>query len=306
MRGEFQRVITSDGLELHGLLVEPEAKPSAGIIHIHGLAGNFYENRFIDHLAALATRLGIAFLTTNNRGRDYISDSLCITDSGSTYKQIGGAYEIFEECLIDLDAWIALLMSRGVRSMILQGHSHGALKVAYYIMKKPNPAISGIILLSPSDDFGLQRAELGERFDEALEVARRMIAQGRSRDFMPPGYFHYPVSAATYYDMFRPDSPLKIFNLSETDTSDFKDLGSIRIPTLAIVGSVGEAFIGSPDEYLSAMRSKMNQVQDFRGRIVKGAPHNYLGYETSLAGVIEGWLVDRLEWIGKREGDAIG
>jgi len=296
MRGEFERVITSDGLELHGLFVEPEGKSSLGIVHIHGLAGNFYENRFIDRVADTAIAHGISFLTANNRGRDYVSDFLCQTDEGLTYRQIGGVYEIFEDCLLDLDAWIGFLTSRGITRIILEGHSHGALKVTYYLYRNPRSEVVGLILLSPSDDFALQRRELGPRFEEALRLAQDMIAQGRAGDLMPKDLFHYPVSATTYYDMFRPDSPLKLFNLAETDTSRFEALGSISIPTLAIVGSVDEAFVGEPRDYLSRMRAKMKGVGDFTGRVIEGSPHNYLGYESTLAGLIGEWLRDRIDW----------
>ncbi len=301
MKGEFQRVITGDGLELHGLLMMPDSNATHGIIHVHGLAGNFYENRFIDHVSDVATRLGFAFLTVNTRGRDYISDFLCIDDGSITYKQIGAIYEIFEECILDIDAWIDFLKDRGIGSIILQGHSHGALKVVYYISKKPDSPVSGTVLLSPSDDFGLQRAALGERFDEALAISQKMISEGKARELMPREYFHYPVSAASYYDIFRPDSPLKIFNISETDTSDFHALSKIHIPTLVLVGSVEEAFIGEPQAYLASIRSKMIATEDFTGKVIRGAPHNYLGYETELASLIEDWLAEHRRSLGNRK-----
>lgn len=302
MKGEFLRVITSDGLELQGLLSMPESETSLGLIHVHGLDGNFYENRFIDSVCDVTTRLGIAFLTVNTRGHDYISDLLCVTDEGLTYKQIGGIYEIFEECLLDLDAWIDLLRSRRINSIILQGHSHGAIKVTYYLHKRPISDVSGLILLSPSDDFGLQRASLGDMFDGTLGLAQKMISEGRGRDLMPAEYFHYPISAATYYDTFGFRSPLKIFNISETDSKDFDALAKITVPTLVIVGTVEEAFIGDPQSYLSNIRTKMKSARDYTGWVIEGAPHNYLGYEAELASFIKHWLGERLELMREKGG----
>jgi pimeloyl-ACP methyl ester carboxylesterase len=299
MKYEFIRTITSDGLELQGLLACPQGgSTETGVIHVHGLAGNFYENRFIDDVAKAVVAKGVDFLTVNTRGHDYISDFICEGGSGGEeYKQIGGIYEIFEDSILDIKAWIELLVSRGANRIILQGHSHGALKVTYYVHKMQDPRIAGLILLSPSDDFGCQRDRIGERFGEALKMSAEMIANGRGADLMPTEYFHYPVSATTYVDIFNERSALKMFNLSGTDTEEFQALNSVRVPTLAIVGSVDEAFMGSPEAYLEDIRGHMINASGFDGYVIEGAPHNYLHFEGEVAGYIGGWL-------GRRRRDA--
>jgi hypothetical protein len=53
MIGELVRIFSDDGLELQGLFCLPRTmkrRPFA-ILHIHGLAANFYANRFIDIVA---------------------------------------------------------------------------------------------------------------------------------------------------------------------------------------------------------------------------------------------------------------
>jgi pimeloyl-ACP methyl ester carboxylesterase len=292
VKGELCRTISADGLELQGFLASPDGGlPRLGVIHIHGLAGNFYENRFIDNVAASVVGRGLGFLTVNTRGRDYLSDFICEQPDGTkTYLQIGGIHEIFDDCLADIEAWLGFLRTRGVDRIILQGHSHGALKVTYYLHERRDPGIAGLILLSPSDDFGCQRARLGERFDEALDTARRMVREDRGRGLMPDGYFHYPVSASTYLDIFDRGSKLKIFNLSRTDTGDFKELESIEVPVLALVGSVDEAFVDDPDVYLDQIRAEMTGAPSFKGRVIRGAPHNYLNFEKQVAESIATWL----------------
>lgn len=292
MKGEFCRVLTSDRLELQGLLAAPEGGPSdTSVLHIHGLAGNFYENRFIDYVAGAVASQGINFLTINTRGRDYISDFFFEREDGITeYRQIGGVYELFHESIEDISAWVEFLKARGSRRIILQGHSHGALKATYYVHKIDEPVIAGLILLSPSDDFGRQRKRLGERFDEALGVAGKMIDAGRGRELIPSEYFHYPVSANTYSDIFNPNSSLKMFNLSKTDRDDLVELGTITLPTLVVVGSVDEEFIGSPSAYLSGLKAHFKNAMSFTGRIIEGAPHNYLHFESEVARHIGEWL----------------
>ena len=304
MKGEFCRVLTSDGLELQGILATPEGGiADTSVLHVHGLAGNFYENRFVDDAAGAVTSCGMNFLTANNRGHDYISDFIVESNDGTTGSvQIGGVYEIFEDCVRDIAAWVGFLRSRGSKRIILQGHSHGALKVTYYFYREINPGraaeggtaagpeIAGMVLLSPSDDFGCQRERVGEAFDEAIGAAREMVDRGAARDLLPPGYFHYPVSARTFLDIFNGGSALGMFNLSGTDRKHFAEIESINVPVLAIVGSVDEAFIGSPEAYLDSLKSQLKNAQGFEGRVIEGAPHNYLGFDARVAGHISGWL----------------
>jgi pimeloyl-ACP methyl ester carboxylesterase len=292
MKGEFLRVITSDGLELQGLLVVPEAGPAkTTVIHIHGLSGNFYENRFVDYAAEATAGAGISFISTNNRGHEYISDFICQGAGGAvTSRQIGGAFETFGDCLADIQAWVDLAKARGAERIVLQGHSHGALKATHYLSEIQDPALSGLVLLSPSDDFGLQRYRMGRRFDEILGIVKKMVDEGRGDQFIPRDYFHYHISAATYYDTFRPDSPLKIFNISMTDTHRFHELESIHLPVLLLVGSVEEAFLGRPDEFIADVRRRFKKTKDFTGHAIKDAPHSYLGYEAELGQHLSDWL----------------
>ncbi len=293
MKGEFARVLTADGLELQGLFVTPPGGPTeATLIHTHGLDGNFYENRFIDHVADACTAAGFNFITFNNRGHDYISDFIVEDpDSGSlSYKQIGGVYEIFDESPLDISAWVEFAKSRGGMKIVIQGHSHGALKAVYYFAKGDVAGVDGLVLLSPSDDFGMQRRALGDGFDSALDLAETLIGDGRELDLMPPGVFHYPISARSYYDMYRPGSPLSLFNLSRTDRSEFAELACIRVPVLMIVGTVEEAFPGAPDDFLKAAKDLMPNAAGFEGAVLEGAPHNYLGSDAEVGSVIEAWL----------------
>jgi len=293
MKGEFVKLLTGDGLELQGLFVTPGAGAAdKTVIHTHGLDGNFYENRFIDHVAAACVEAGFNFITFNNRGHDYISDFI-VEAPGSgefSYRQIGGMYELFEESLLDIAAWVEFARSRGAARLIIQGHSHGALKAAYYLANGDTCGVEGLVLLSPSDDFGKQRNSLGDRFDSALALADGLVRDGRGLDLMPPDTFHYPVSAQSYSDIYRPGSPLALFNVSGTDRSEFPELASIAVPVLMIVGSVEEAFLGDPREFLEAAGKLLANAPSFEGTVLAGAPHNYLGSDAEVGDKIGAWL----------------
>lgn len=190
MRGEFVRVFTEDGLELHGLFCPPRITKvkEIAVLHIHGFTGNFYENRFVEHIADRLTKNGFTFLTVNTRGHDYLSDFIKRTDSSLNYVQIGGAHEIFEECIYDIKAWTDFLEGRGYSTVILEGHSAGTLKVVFYLHQTRDEGVKGLVLMSPRDHIGLQRAALKDKYDKAINTAKQMIEHGKSDEFMPMVY----------------------------------------------------------------------------------------------------------------------
>jgi len=273
------------------------------VVHVHGWDGNFYENRFIDHAAQVCSRMGVGFVSGNNRGHDYIADILRDSSqkakaksqkaklAGSLdYVQIGGMYEKLKDCVPDVRAWVDFATRRGAKRVILQGHSHGATKVTHYLTTTRDPRISGLILLSPSDDLGLARKQLGDRFLWVLARAREMTSKGSGRKLLAEKDFSYPVSAATFFDCHKKDSIAGIFNMSRTDRRQFPELAAISVPVLMAVGTVEEAFVGAPQKYVADVGAHLVNCPSFTGAVVEGAPHNYLGRERELAAVLQRWL----------------
>ena len=289
--GELCRVITQDGLELQGFLVHPEGGGDTAAVHVHGLDGNFYENRFIDHLARVYARHGIGFLTFNNRGHDYAADLLHeAADGRSEYRQLGGMYERLADCVPDIEAWTGFLRGRGFKRFVLQGHSHGAIKATHYLRAARPGDVVALVLLSPSDDLGLARQRLGTGFEPAVARAKAMVDRGQERELVPAGDFPHPASAGTLLDTFGPGSLAGMFNLSRTDRRAFPELGSVSVPVFLAVGTVDEAFVGTPADYVAAIRAEMRSAPSFEGTVVEGAPHNYLGQEPVLARALDRWL----------------
>lgn len=288
MKGDFVRVFSKDGLELHGFFCPPKnARRKIGVLHIHGLAGNFYENRFIDYVANQTNEKGYAFLTVNTRGHDYISDFIKKTDTGIRYVQIGGAFEIFEECIHDISSWIDFLETRGYNKIILEGHSTGALKVIFYLNQTLDKRIGGLILLSPSDDIGLQKNALKGKYKESLNFANNVILEGKSEELMPARFFEYPVSPKTYIDMFGPRTKRGIFSLHDP-TSKFDALARINCPTLVVYGTVEEAIVDNKVEL--ALSTFQKTVIKCEAKAIEGAPHNYLNHEKEVATLVTNWL----------------
>ena len=106
-KGEIIKFLTEDNLELQGFLIDSGS--AIGILHIPGLAGNFYENSFIEYIGDFCKKRKIKFLSMNNRGHGYLNDLLKIENNENKFVTIGGALEKFEECIIDIRTGIKFL-----------------------------------------------------------------------------------------------------------------------------------------------------------------------------------------------------
>ena len=120
---------TADGIQLHGLLIQPIASSlTPAIIWIPGFGANFY---FAPHLRlgqALAAQ-GSAVIVANTRGHDF--GVMLDPKAGSPYLA-GAAWERLEESPLDLAGWIAFALHYGFAGTVLAGHSLGAVKVIAY------------------------------------------------------------------------------------------------------------------------------------------------------------------------------
>lgn len=293
MNSEIVRIFTKDGIELHGLLFMPASgTPTRGVVHVHGLAGNFYENRFIFAIAEELVRAGLAFFTFNNRGHDYISDLNKETPSGVESIRGGGAFERVSECVQDIDAAITLMQERGVPTLFLEGHSTGANKVVFYQAHRQNPLVKGLVLLSPCDDVALQHDSVKERAPDLLASARTLIDQGKGEELMPTGsYYSYPMSAATFYDYFGPEADQDVFPYRDPG-NEFKALGLIAVPMLVTFGKKSDGLL-IPAEDACQMLERHARLSSVTCKLIEGASHSYLGQEAALAQQVLSWLEHR-------------
>lgn len=290
MNTKFVSFMTEDNVLLQGNLFSREGANKA-VIHIHGLAGNFYENTFLLPLAEKLVSKDFAFLTFNNRGHDYISDYLVKTNGNWESKKGGGAFEIFEDCIKDISAAITFMKKNGYSKIYMQGHSSGTNKAIFHQFHAQKSTLAnGLILLSPTDDIGLQQVTKEEDYPRLLSLAEKMVKEGNGEGLMPEGtFFSYPISARTYLDYFGSDNKRDIFPYRDPE-SEFTEVSKINVPIFALFGNDGEYVIGDISETLNLLETKAKKCPSIEKYILDGAPHNYLGKEFELADVVVSWL----------------
>ena len=211
MNGELVKTITSDGLELAGFWMDQ--KSDIAVLHTHGTAGDFYTHKFIEVEGEQLASQNISFLTANNRGHDVIADIRKLEGDQIGWKQVGGAYENIEESVFDIDAWVQFLVSRGVKKIILQGHSLGPNKTIYYQYKNQNPYVVGFIHISPQNDAGLMRDKFGQKkYERVNQMIHEKLKQGKGREILPEEFFEVcPISVQGYSGYFIEDAIGNLF-----------------------------------------------------------------------------------------------
>src|SRR3989344_8424332 len=140
---ELNQIKTKDGLRLEGLVFEPARKTKTVAIWLRGLTGRFSNNpKRIHAIADELGRKGISFAIFDHRGFGNINSLNVESKKGkggikkSKYKYFGTSFEKFEDSVLDIEAMIRFCKKRGFRKIFLFGHSTGANKSAYYILKK--------------------------------------------------------------------------------------------------------------------------------------------------------------------------
>ncbi len=288
MKGELVRVWTEDELQLQGLHCSAQEKTGLpAVLHIHGATSNFYRSQFLDRLAVELNDKGYCFLSGNTRGHDIINNVYAKDPTAS--RRLGVAFEIFEDCLLDLRAWLDFLQEQGYEQAVLLGHSFGALKVAYYQSEAADDRVKALIFLSPADQ-GFWTEALGSEIEKTLAWAEDMVSKGMGDSLFSGPPIPYPMSAGTIHSLFV-SGKSDIFKFGRPH-EPWETLEKLRCPILAVMGTVAEYITPSPAEALAILTSKAVSSQRCDTVVLEGAPHNYRGHEAQAAQLIAGWVDD--------------
>ena len=200
MQVELTSTTTSDGIKLHGIILEPET-PRTDLtidcmVMVHGSGANFYASPS-NPRAEKFRDMGIPVALFNMRGHDVIAGH-----SGG--HQVGNAWEMLSETHIDQLAILDLLEQRGYTKIGLMGSSLGAVRVVIGQAKNQDPRVAAVISLAPlrfSHEY-YSECELKEMYLGYYAQAQALVDSGKGEtimacDFPNPGA-HF--SANVYLD----------------------------------------------------------------------------------------------------------
>ena len=282
MKQKLVRINSIDEIELPGILYIPDEDTDKIVIHIHGLNGNFYENRFLDALAKWYTDKNYTFLTFNNRGTGFITELLKWND----FTVIGGCLERFKDCILDIDGVMNWIKSKGYKDIILEGHSYGCNKVLYYYSHKKDNNIKKIVLLAPCDIPSECKKFLNEEeYKKAEEESTRLVKENMENELIDFSVMvNGKIAAWTYYNDFLPNGENDFIRYRDGVNAKSEVLNSINISTLVIFGNEDECVLTEPIEVVESYLK--NNLSDCNIQIIENADHLYTGKYEALGKII--------------------
>jgi pimeloyl-ACP methyl ester carboxylesterase len=288
--GEMLRFTTKDGLIMDGFLM-PSPKPSACVIHVHGMTGNFYGSDLQFAMASRLNKKGVSLFTINTRGHDIVSSiyqtRARLKRSRSKHLKLGTSLERFEDCRFDIDGAIRELGKLGYKKFFLSGHSTGCQKITYYQYKSSNSNVKGLILLAPGSDYDANKKNLGRRFNSTIDMCKRLVRQGKGKtlDVVPSGLSAKRFLSAV--DLSNVEARLFDYN------GPLKEIRDIKAPVLAIFGSKEESALRPVKEYMEILERR-RAGKPFSYSIINGAKHSFKKHEDDVAEIASCWITKQL------------
>ncbi len=282
---------TTDGLKLSGLFWKPEKTSSRIIIHIHGMAGDPYTNEFVTHMGQGYPEAGIAFLSVETRGTHGVTT---FTDNSGAPRILGSAFELFEDSVLDIQAWIDKVKELGFSEVWLQGHSLGCSKVAYYASENLDSPIAGLLLVSPSDMLGWNlAAENIAAHKRSLEEALGLLKAGKENVVLSElldGEFM--ISAATYNNLFGEGAKDAVFNFGNPELG-YEVLNKLSLPVLAFTGTEdgGTKCSGDPKQAMVILEVQLKNSPKKKTVVFDGAQHSFAGFEKDIIKEVTGFIL---------------
>jgi pimeloyl-ACP methyl ester carboxylesterase len=275
------KVQTKDNIKLNGLLSEPTGSKTL-YVNIHGTGSNFFGEVFQQVFYEELPKLGIDVLFTNNRGSETLDG----------YQDTGAALEIFEDSILDIDAWIKWALDHNYTKIILSGHSFGTEKVVYYMNHGQYiDKISALVLMGFCDSVGTQK-----NFEKTISVdlmaeAKEKVANGKGYELLTgqrrANCGELPISAASYLNYFSEGS-----ELSKTtpfrNNSTLPMVNEINVPILATIGD-NEEYTIIPIKDAILLLEKENPLTEVHQIIESG--HCYDGYQKQLIQIVKDFLL---------------
>lgn len=201
-----------------------------------------------------------------------------------SFKRCGCMYEIFEDCIYDIDLAIQTAKDKGYKRIILLGHSYGCNKVIYYYYKK-HPNILGIILASAPDMIG-SHLLVQPDYKELLEEAKENIDNNKPQKLLHKMIEDYMyMSSLTYYNWYNENSNLD--NLPVISNKEhWEQFETIDVPILTFSGSNEEDYY----QHLDSLKDKALNCKNFEYKIIENTGHTYKNKEKEIANLMFNWI----------------
>jgi pimeloyl-ACP methyl ester carboxylesterase len=278
--GKLVKFTTTDGLRLHGFLIEGRSRTC--LIYVHGMNGNFYASRLGKAFATEAARNGYGAFLINTRGHDIESSGHTVNARKSRRVLMGTKTEVFEDSVHDIRGAIKAMKRMGYRKFILCGHSSGCQKIIFHQYKTHDAAVKALLLLAPDDDYNLNRKMLGRKWMHAVRESRKHL-NSKTLTINPYGIAFSARRFISIADMKKVES--RLFNYD----GDLREFSKVRTPMLVVFGTRDEGALKPVTTYTDILEDVTNSKR-FGSLILEGANHSFKDYEELAAKIAMNWI----------------
>lgn len=248
------------------------------VIITNGNCGNIFENKFLQVVGEELEKNEISFIYAHNSGAFHRIDTP--TRSG---KPIGNTYDLFDNCLDDLQSFVDFAKNYGYKHIILGGHSYGANKVVYYLSQNQKEKIDKYILISPTDTNRLKDHEQLSA-DKLMPMAMMFKKLNKLDEVMPEmfdNYNYYTARAFIDFIKNRHAKNLPIYSKS----GDWKQLKSIKQTALFVMGEKDDFAFGDTFKHLEIIKENTKTKKSVV-KVIENCGHTFRNKEKELAKVI--------------------
>lgn len=255
-------------------------------IFIHGLTGSLFSRGEV--AALLARKPKTACMLFNNRGNGYISP-LRKHAGKKNQKLFGGTvHEVFEECRDDIVGAVAFAKNRGVKRIILVGHSTGCQKAVWYLTGKPAQEVRGAVLLAPLSDYASIKKAMRPTAYARLRAHVEKLAQRDRHALVPPEMLPFPelLDAQRWLSLYTPENSEEIFTYASGRAP--KTLQKTRVPLLALFASEDQ-HADRPAHELATWFVHARPASAIHAHVVDAPDHGFSGKEHELARMVAHW-----------------
>lgn len=282
MKYEYIEVLNKSNIKLNGMMINNNKDKC--IVFIPGFASNFFNCGFARFLMNNLSS-DYDFMFTHNQGSFQIMNYKHLLDTGKwENKIIGSAFEDFNECIFDLDAWVNYAASLNKKEIILIGHSRGCNKIVHYLANLDNNLIKRVILLSPKD---LSEFDSLDMHKGMHEEAIKNINESNENKLLNNKFLNFAyVSSKEYLDLVDSDLTNNIPYLLKR--GNFNEFEKINKELFVIIGTKDGGQYSQ--KYMEEIcKHSKNCIY----RLIEDADHMYNHYYEKLYEYISEYLIKK-------------
>lgn len=270
-------VETGRGDILCGCLYGEKYKDTCVIV-TNGTCGNIFENKFLQIVGEELEKNKISFVYAHNSGAFHRIDT-----KTKSCKPIGCTYELFDNCVEDLQAYVDWAKKRGFKHIVLGGHSYGANKVVYYLSKKQDEVIDKYILISPTDTGYLKEREKLSA-EKLLPIALKFKEENKLDELLPFAFDKYNLYTARAFLDFIENKNAKNLPIY-SKIGSWGQLKKIKQPGLFVMGEKDSFAFGDAISHLQMINSNSKNKINIIA-VIKNTGHTFKDKEKNLAKII--------------------